>query len=244
MLDSTQVAAALADTLDELAAGVLLVDRKAVILHANAAGRAMLSDGDVLQATANGKLFCGALTLALHDVLAAADGGAEVSASRGAAIGLFARNGQRFVATVIPLFRGAQCSTFHSAVAAVFVRKAEIDLPMPLEAVANLYKLTRAETRVLAAIVKGGGVREVACLLGICETTVKTHLQRVFHKTGACRQADLIRLVAGFTAPPLMHCETKSRYSDVSAELVHLQTHTGTSVYSGETSAADDHSSA
>jgi DNA-binding CsgD family transcriptional regulator len=135
---------------------------------------------------------------------------------RKAGAGLWRRNGQRFVATVIPFSRGAQRSTFHSAVAAVFVRKAEIDLQMPLEAVANLYKLTPAETRVLSALVKSDGVREAACSLDVCETTVKTHLQRLFYKTGAGRQADLIKLVAGFMAPSLVHCETKSGYSDLS----------------------------
>jgi DNA-binding CsgD family transcriptional regulator len=217
MLEHIQLAAALADTLDELAAAILLLDARATVLHANAAARAMLSDGDLLQAAANGKLCCGALTLALRNVLPAVDGATASPVLSGAAVGLFARNGERFVATVIPLSRGAQRSTFHSAVAAVFVRKAEIDLQMPLEVVADLYKLTPAETRVLSALVKVGGVREVACLLDICETTVKTHLQRLFHKTGAARQADLIKLVAGFMAPRLAHCESKSRH--VSAEL-------------------------
>jgi DNA-binding CsgD family transcriptional regulator len=38
-------------------------------------------------------------------------------------------------------------------------------------------------------------------VLGISETTVKTHLQRVFDKTGTNRQADLVKLVAGFLNP-------------------------------------------
>jgi len=216
-MNCTELAAALADTLDALAAGVLLVDETAGILHANAAGQAMLSDGDLLQATAHGKLSCGALTQALHDVLTAAKGGTVLLASRGVAIALLASDGQRFVATVIPLSRNGRRSPFHSAVAAVFVRKAEIDLPMPLEAVANLYKLTPAETRVLSAIVKRGGVPEVTCLLGISETTVKTHLRHLFEKTGTCRQSDLIKLVASFMAPRLAPCESESRDGDLSA---------------------------
>jgi DNA-binding CsgD family transcriptional regulator len=51
---------------------------------------------------------------------------------------------------------------------------------------------------VLLAIVQVGGVPEVAEALGIAETTVKTHLGRLFQKTGADRQADLVKLVAGF----------------------------------------------
>jgi DNA-binding CsgD family transcriptional regulator len=210
MLDCTQLAAALADTLDELAAGVVLVDGAAAILHANAAGQAMLSDGDLLRATAAGKLWCGTLSSALSEVLMAADGGAAFPALSGAAIGLLARDGQRFVATVIPLSRGDTRSALHSAVAAVFVRKAEIDLSMPVETVANLYKLTRAETRVLSAVVRRGGVREVACLLGISETTVRTHLRHLFEKTGTCRQSDLIKLVASFMAPQSARRESES----------------------------------
>jgi len=44
-------------------------------------------------------------------------------------------------------------------------------------------------------------VPEVAPALGISETTVKTHLQRIFDKTGSSRQADLIKLVAGYMSP-------------------------------------------
>jgi DNA-binding CsgD family transcriptional regulator len=57
------------------------------------------------------------------------------------------------------------------------------------------------EMRVLLAIVEVGGVPEVADALGIAETTVKTHLGRLYQKTGAIRQADLVKLVAGFANP-------------------------------------------
>jgi DNA-binding CsgD family transcriptional regulator len=51
------------------------------------------------------------------------------------------------------------------------------------------------------AIVQIGGVPDVAPVLGIAETRVKTHLQHVFEKTGTKRQADLVKLVAGFVNP-------------------------------------------
>jgi hypothetical protein len=46
-----------------------------------------------------------------------------------------------------------------------------------------------------------GGVPETAGALGIGDATVKTHLGRLFEKTGAKRQADLVKLVAGFSNP-------------------------------------------
>ncbi|MFX4827872.1 helix-turn-helix transcriptional regulator, partial [Acinetobacter baumannii] len=58
-----------------------------------------------------------------------------------------------------------------------------------------------SELRVLMAIFEAGGVPEISARLGIAETTVKTHLGRLFEKMGAGRQADLVKIAAGFAAP-------------------------------------------
>ena len=51
----TAEAATFADTLDGISAGMLLVDARGRIVHANASGRAMLAEGSLLRA-ADGKL--------------------------------------------------------------------------------------------------------------------------------------------------------------------------------------------
>ena len=89
----------------------------------------------------------------------------------------------------------------YSAAAALFVRKAELQYPSPPEVIGQIYDLTPAELRVLLGIVQIGGVPEVAAALGIADTTVKTHLGRLYAKTGTARQADLVKLVAGFAMP-------------------------------------------
>ena len=61
--------------------------------------------------------------------------------------------------------------------------------------------VTPSELRVLLAIVKVGGAPEVAEALGVAENTVKFHLKHLFEKTGTGRQADLVKLVAGFANP-------------------------------------------
>lgn len=43
----------------------------------------------------------------------------------------------------------------------------------------------------------------VAEAMGVAPSTVKTHLRRLFVKTGTDRQADLVKLVAGYTNPLL-----------------------------------------
>ena len=83
----------------------------------------------------------------------------------------------------------------------VFVRKASLEIPSRPEVIGRAFKLTPMELRVLIAVVEVGGVPEVANALGVAETTIKTHVGRLFEKTGAGRQADLVKVVAGFSTP-------------------------------------------
>ena len=73
----------------------------------------------------------------------------------------------------------------------MFVRKAALDLPSPPVAVAQEFQLTPAELRVLFSIIEIGGVAEVADVLGISEATVRTHLHRLFEKTGTDRASPI-----------------------------------------------------
>jgi DNA-binding CsgD family transcriptional regulator len=89
----------------------------------------------------------------------------------------------------------------HEALAAVMVYKAGLEYPRPPDIIARFYNLTPTELRVLLAIVEIGGAPEVAAKLGIAPSTVRTHVGRLFEKTGTKRQAELVRLVAGFASP-------------------------------------------
>jgi DNA-binding CsgD family transcriptional regulator len=73
---------------------------------------------------------------------------------------------------------------------------------MPGEAFAKLYRLTGGELRVLLALAQGLGAKEAADMLGIAEsTTVRTHLQRMFSKTGTSRQLELLQLLQSSASP-------------------------------------------
>jgi DNA-binding CsgD family transcriptional regulator len=202
----TAEAATFADALDGLSAGMLFVDASGRITHANAAGRAMIAEGDVLRAS-HGRLVASDpdVDRALRDIyLAAATGDAAIGIS-GVAVPLVARDGERYVAHILPLSSGARrgAGVSYAAAAALFVQKAALATRSPPEAIAKTYWLTAMEVRVLLAIVEVGGVPQVAVTLGIAESTVKTHLKRLYEKTGASRQADLVKLFAGYTNPLL-----------------------------------------
>ena len=202
----TTQAATLADALDGLSAGLLFVDTNGRITHANSAGNSMIADGNVLRASL-GKLVASDLDAnrALRDIfLAEATGDAAIGV-RGVAVPLVARDGERYVAHVLPLSSGARrgAGVSYAAVAALFVQKAALATHSPPEAIAKTYRLTAMELRVLLAIVEVGGGPQVAETLGIGEGTVKTHLKRLYEKTGARRQADLVKIFAGYTSPLL-----------------------------------------
>jgi DNA-binding CsgD family transcriptional regulator len=207
MIDlKTAEAASLADTLDGISAGMLLVDATGRIVHTNVAGHVMLSAADVVH-TKGGRLEVNdpQADHMLADTFASAGNGDAAVGIKGVAVPLAARDGERYVAHVLPLTSGArrQAGTSYAAVAALFVHKAALDTPSPPEAIAKAYRLTPMELRVLLAIVEVGGVPEVAEALGVAETTVKSHLGRTYQKTGANRQADLVKLVAAFSNPLL-----------------------------------------
>lgn len=197
-------AASLTEAMDGLRAGVILVDAEGRILHANAAAHAMLDEASILRAPA-GRLVSGdaRANADLRAIFAAAARGDSAEGARGVPLPSAADPADTHVAHVLPLASSQRrrAALDNVAVAAVFIHKASIATSSPPEIVAQTYKLTMAELRVLFAIVEVGGVPEVADVLGIAPTTVRTHLSRVYEKTRVSRQADLVKLVAGFVSP-------------------------------------------
>jgi len=200
----TAEAATFADAADGLGAAMFFVDATARIVHANARGHAMLTQGSLLRVV-DGKLVPNdeSAEQPLNEVYAMAERGDAAVGVKGIAVPLMALDGERHVAHVLPLTSGARrrAGTSYAAAAAVFLQKAALDAPSPQELIAKLYKLTPTELRVLLAIVQVGSVAEAAETLGIAESTTKTHLHRLFSKTGTKRQTDLVKLVAGYASP-------------------------------------------
>lgn len=59
------------------------------------------------------------------------------------------------------------------------------------------YKLTRKEAMLAAKLFEGKSLEQAAQELTITYETARTHLRRIFSKTGTSRQAELILLIAG-----------------------------------------------
>ncbi|MGB7098628.1 MAG: helix-turn-helix transcriptional regulator, partial [Xanthobacteraceae bacterium] len=198
--------ASLTDVFDRMATAIFLIGPERRIIYANAAGEALLARNELvsrkdglLQARHHPMIT--ALFLALEPAETPdADGD-----SGGITLPLETGTGEPYAAHVLPLSSGLRrrVGAAHGAVAALFIRKAGVAWASPAELVANLYKLTPSEIRVLLAVVEHAGVRQVAKTLGSSEETVRSHLRHVFQKTGAKRQADLVKLLAAFASSPV-----------------------------------------
>ena len=195
------LATALADVLDNLSSGIFLLDSCCHVVHANASGYAMLEADDVLRIIAGQLVTSGAeANQTLREAFAARDDAAWLG---GHAIPLLSPKGERYVAHILPLSSVLRNGNERrsDAVGALLLRKVTLGGQSYGELIARAFDLTPAELRVFLSIVEVGGVPETAVALGIAETTVKTHLHRVFAKTGVSRQADLVKLAAGFSNP-------------------------------------------
>ena len=195
--------ATFADIFDGLNTGLFVVDANCGIVHANTAGKDILRTGDFLRSI-GGRLAAGDASVdqRLREAVAGIENADGEGNAKSIALPLAARDGERYLAHVLPLTsvtRRRDGAT--SAAAAMFVRKAALNAPSPPEVIGSTFNLTPAELRVLFAIVEIGGVPDVAAALGVADTTVKTHLSRLFEKTGSARQADLVKLVAGYSTP-------------------------------------------
>lgn len=193
---------ALADTLDSMSAGIFLLDAEAHLVHLNAAAEKMLEPGGPLTAVSRQLVAADRNNAGTLGAAIAAAVEADPALDRpSTTIPLRDFAGQVYFVHVLPLGSELRRATAPSAVAALFVRRATTGRIAAPEALAKAYGLTPTELRVLLAVVEIGGGPEVADALGIAESTVKFHLRRLFEKTGARRQAELVKLVAGFSAP-------------------------------------------
>lgn len=194
-----------AQLLDGIGASVFLVDSKGRLVQLNQLAQSMLDEADVV-GLLDGQLFCldRQFMKDFRDFQSLAALGDSRLGVGGIALPLLGKSGQDYVVHFLPLRAAPHRPTFDApgAEAAVFIRRAEVDLHSGLQLLARRYVFTPRELDVLQAIVGVRGIPQVSALLGISARTAKAHLHSVFAKTGIDRQADLIKLVAGFGVPP------------------------------------------
>jgi len=87
-----------------------------------------------------------------------------------------------------------------NAVAVLFVTDPDTKPRAALEVIRGLFGLTPAEARLACAVLHGDTLEEYCDRESISLNTGRTHLKRIFSKTGTSRQSDLVRLLLGSVA--------------------------------------------
>lgn len=203
----TVTSQALESTLDGLSAGVYLAARDRRIVYLNAAARKQVASSAALTIVENRLLPVDAIAAArLNGALAEAAGEGTQGSSGALSVALPCTGGPGLIATVLPLERGRRASISRpfAAVAAIFVQDPKASPPLPGEAFAKLYGLTPSELRIVLAIAPGLQLQETAEMLGLSLATVKSHLARIFQKTGTSRQPELVALLLRSSPPSKM----------------------------------------
>lgn len=194
---------ALSATLDLLTTGVILTDEKGRIAHTNKAAADILQVGKSLRRVGDGLSArdpgaTSALVAAIHE----ASQGTPLPPT-GIAVPIASSGGETLAAWVLPLDTGLrrQWAAPMAAKVAVFIRTIGDDTGFPGELFVKHYGITPAECRVLMPFVQGMSIPEICDVLGVAEPTVKTHLARLFSKTGTTGQSQLMRLAMSALAP-------------------------------------------
>jgi DNA-binding CsgD family transcriptional regulator len=101
---------------------------------------------------------------------------------------------------VLPLAKPRTASDIGS-IAALFLTDPVATSRPPMDSFVRRFGLTPSETRVLLAILEGKSPRAIAAAQGVGMPTVRTHLSRLYDKTGTTGQTDIVRLVSSVTRP-------------------------------------------
>ncbi|HKU98075.1 MAG TPA: hypothetical protein VJR58_22475 [Vineibacter sp.] len=184
-------------TLDHLAIGVVLLDRRARVLFANAAARALDGAGGPLQLRHGRVGHVSAVHSRRLDNLVQS----LLHGTPMAAISLPHLEEGYPLTVLAAAMRGNDLDRFsdaHLKDAAVilFIFDPASRRGIPTAWLTEAYGLTHAEASVAIASATCGTVAGTAEHLGVSPNTVKTHLRRVFTKTSITRQADLAGLIA------------------------------------------------
>lgn len=193
------------EALNHLEHGVLLVDAQARIFFANHAAEGLLAaasglriEGRVLGARRAADTA--ALRRLIGEAVRCGHGGSMVIArdARPALIVLAVPYKPRAFATE------AFASSAEQPGAVIFVKNLEAPVGLALSAFARHFGLTRAQATLAREIAAGDGVAAAARRLGISYGTARTHLLQTFQKTGARRQAQLVRMMMDWNERPII----------------------------------------
>lgn len=178
--------------LDVMAHGAILLDRQLRPMYANALARSLFESRDGIisiagSIDAEARQVRGAFANMLEDAAAGRGGALRLPRSNGA---------PPLQALAVCLHRGPTWLGARRPAVLLVVADPMSAAQSSTEILRAMFGLTAAEAAFCREMLSGADVKTCAANLGIGMATARQHLSRALAKTGATRQAELIRLIS------------------------------------------------
>jgi len=186
---------ALAEVLDRLPMGILLLDSRRHIVILNETAQRIIDLDDGFRIDRNGPSSADARENAtLQRLIADALDSNPNLGTRGF-VTISRPSSKRDFEVMVSQLRAPEGGTRADLVVAVFVVDPEAGAPAVAEILEDLYSLTHSEAEIVRLMSAGQSLEDVARARGITMHTARSHLKRAFSKTGTSRQGELVRLI-------------------------------------------------
>lgn len=194
----TQVGA-LAETLNHLSEPIALIDRHGRVCRANQAAFDILKHADGITLTGDQRILFSDSTASSAFSKAVAQCACPTLLLSGKSappvqVVVYRPSGQPLVVTLQPLANKRQ--EVGGDVAIMFISDPARKPVSSAQLLRTAYRLTPTESRLTQAICEGSSLKQYANAHQISYETARTYLRRVFEKTGARRQSELVSLVS------------------------------------------------
>ena len=195
---------AIAEALDCLPLGVVVVDADGKVIHMNESAKAITRSDNGLRVVMGRLEACKAEdTLTLRALLHRAARRGDLQ-GRGGAMPISRPGRDKPLSVIVtPLRHQSEEPSRGEPAAVLFVSDPENGQQTPDGHLMDLFGLTRTEATLTLKLLEGRGLDWAARQSGMGVNTARTHLKRVFEKTGTHRQAELVRLI--LSSPAVLH---------------------------------------
>jgi DNA-binding CsgD family transcriptional regulator len=182
--------------LDRFPTGIVAVDSDAKVILTNRAADAILQRGDGLLSRDGLRAANRQETAKLRNAIAAVCTQRDSGILRPETVIRINRpSGLKPLEVLVCPLPSQSSLRNGGAAAALLITDPEEGATLDSRALQQLFGLTPAEIRLCIALVKGKSVEEYALEAGISSNTARTHVKRIYAKTGVRRQSELVRLL-------------------------------------------------
>jgi DNA-binding CsgD family transcriptional regulator/PAS domain-containing protein len=184
------------ETLNRLEEGVLFVDLNAKIVFANRAAEKLFADRDLRLNKGRLHANSAAETATLHAAIAKC-AETRTQLQQSGFVSLRRQSGRSPLSLLIaPLpMESSSGLVAPQPMAVIFVNDPDKSNKPAAVQLRKKFGMTPAEAAFAVEILTGDGIQAAADRLSISRATARTHLSRIFDKTGTRRQAELVRVL-------------------------------------------------